>query len=62
MTYGMKATGEPERLRPKQVLRFLGAARVQRLFWAGILSWRFPFIVADTLSWQPISFVIPASA
>jgi drug/metabolite transporter (DMT)-like permease len=63
MTYGMKATGEPARLRPKEILQFLGRAVCNGWFWVGI-----PLMAASfyslliLLSWQPISFVIPASA
>ncbi len=63
MTYGMKATGEPERLRPKQVLRFLGRAVCNAWFWVGIPLMAISFyLLLILLSWQPISFVIPASA
>ena len=30
MSYGVKATGEPERMRPKELLRFLGRAICNR--------------------------------
>src|SRR5882724_11154365 len=59
MTYGMKATGEPERLRPKQVLRFLGRAVCSGWFWVGIPLMAISFyLLLILLSWQPISFVI----
>jgi multidrug transporter EmrE-like cation transporter len=63
MTYGMKATGEPARLRPRALLNFLGRAVCNGWFWVAI-----PLMAASfyallvLLSWQPISFVIPASA
>ena len=63
ITYGMKATGEPARLRPVALLKFLGKALCNGWFWAGI-----PLMAASfyalliLLSWEPISFVIPASA
>lgn len=63
MTYGMKSTGEPARLRPREILQFLGRAVRNGWFWVGI-----PLMAASfyslliLLSWQPISFVIPASA
>jgi len=63
MTYGMKATGEPARLRPKALLIFLGRAVSNAWFWVAI-----PLMAASfyallvLLSWQPVSFVIPASA
>jgi drug/metabolite transporter (DMT)-like permease len=63
MTYGMKATGEPARLRPKPLLIFLGRAVCNGWFWVAI-----PLMAASfyallvLLSWEPVSFVIPASA
>ncbi len=63
MTYGMKATGEPAGLRPKEIFQFLGRAVRNGWFWVGV-----PLMAASfyalliLLSWQPISFVIPASA
>lgn len=63
MTYGMKATGEPERLRPRQIMQFLGRAVCNGWFWVGIPLMAFSFYaLLILLSWQPISFVIPASA
>lgn len=63
MTYGMKAAGEPARLRPKEVLQFLGRAVRNGWFWIGIpLMAASFFSLLILLSWQPISFVIPASA
>jgi multidrug transporter EmrE-like cation transporter len=63
VTYGMKATGEPARLRPKPLLQFLGRALCNGWFWVGV-----PLMAASfyallvLLSWRPISFVIPMSA
>lgn len=63
MTHGMKATGEPKRLRPKELLKFLGRAVCNGWFWVGIPLMAFSFYaLLILLSWQPISFVIPASA
>lgn len=63
ITHGMKATGEPKRLRPMEVLRFLGRAVCNGWFWVGIPLMAFSFYaLLILLSWQPISFVIPASA
>jgi multidrug transporter EmrE-like cation transporter len=63
ITYGMKAVGEPEHLRPKEVLRFLGRALTSGWFWAGIPLMALSFYaLLVLLSWQPVSFVIPASA
>ena len=36
ITYGMKDVGEPERLRPRYVLSFLGRALRNGWFWTGI--------------------------
>jgi multidrug transporter EmrE-like cation transporter len=63
ITRGMKATGEPERLRPRELLRFLGRALRNGWFWAGVPLMALSFYaLLLLLSWEPISFVIPASA
>jgi drug/metabolite transporter (DMT)-like permease len=63
VTYGMKATGEPARLRPLEVLRFLAKAVLNGWFWVGIPLMALSFYaLLALLSWEPISFVIPASA
>lgn len=63
ITRGMKATGEPERLRPKELLRFLVRALRNGWFWAGVPLMALSFYaLLLLLSWEPISFVIPASA
>jgi drug/metabolite transporter (DMT)-like permease len=63
ITYGMKATGEPERLRPKQLLIFLGRALRNGWFWVGIPQLALSFyLLLLLLSWEPVSLVIPASA
>jgi multidrug transporter EmrE-like cation transporter len=63
ITHGMKATGEPARLRPMAVLRFLGRALGNGWFWAGVPLMALSFYsLLVLLSWEPISFVIPASA
>lgn len=63
ITRGMKATGEPERLRPRELLRFLRKALCNGWFWAGVPLMAFSFYsLLLLLSWAPISFVIPASA
>ena len=63
ITYGMKATGEPERLRPWELLVFLGRALRNGWFWAGVPLMALSFYaLLVLLSWEPISFVIPASA
>jgi multidrug transporter EmrE-like cation transporter len=63
ITYGMKETGEPERLRPKPLLIFLGRALRNAWFWVGIPQLALSFyLLLLLLSWEPISLVIPASA
>jgi drug/metabolite transporter (DMT)-like permease len=63
ITYGMKATGEPERLRPKELLVFLGRAFRNGWFWAGVPLMALSFYsLLVLLSWRPITFVIPVSA
>jgi drug/metabolite transporter (DMT)-like permease len=60
---GVKAIGEPSSLRPKALLRFLG--RVIRTGWlmmgVALMAASF-FALLLLLSWNPVSFVIPASA
>jgi len=63
ITYGMKATGEPARLRPGALLQFLGRALRNGWFWAGVPLMALSFYaLLVLLSWEPISLVIPASA
>lgn len=63
MTHGMKITGEPERLRPREVLTFLGRALRNGWFWAAVPLMALSFYsLLLLLSWEPITFVIPASA
>lgn len=63
IAHGMKAIGEPERLRPEQLLIFLGRALRNMSFWVGIPQLALSFyLLLLLLSWEPISLVIPASA
>jgi drug/metabolite transporter (DMT)-like permease len=63
VTYGMKATGEPEKLRPVAVLKFLGRAVCNGWFWLGIPLMAMSFYaLLVLLSWKPVSYVIPMSA
>jgi multidrug transporter EmrE-like cation transporter len=63
ITRGMKASGEPERLRPRELAQFLGRALHNGWFWAGVPLMALSFYsLLVLLSWEPISFVIPASA
>jgi drug/metabolite transporter (DMT)-like permease len=63
ITFGMKAVGEPDRLRPHAVLRFLGRAVRNGWFWTGVPLMALSFFaLLVLLSWAPITLVIPASA
>src|SRR5438309_8749228 len=63
ITRGMKATGEPARLRPRALLQFLGRAVLNGWFWAGVPLMALSFYsLLVLLSWKPISLVIPVSA
>jgi drug/metabolite transporter (DMT)-like permease len=63
MTFGMKQVGEPEKFRPRELLRFIWAAARNSWIWLAV-----PLMAASfyslliLLSWAPISLVIPASA
>ena len=62
ITYGMKATGEPARLRPRALFQFLGRALLNGWFWVGVPLMALSFYsLLLLLSWEPISLVIPAS-
>lgn len=63
MTHGMKQVGEPERLRPMELLRFLGKAVRSGWVWCALplLAAAF-YSLLVLLSWAPLSVVIPASA
>ncbi len=63
IAHGMKTLGEPASLRPKEILLFLGRALRNGWFWAGIPLMAVSFYsLLVLLSWEPVSFVIPASA
>jgi multidrug transporter EmrE-like cation transporter len=63
ITHGMKATGEPARMGPLELVQFLGRALRNGWFWAGVPLMALSFYaLLVLLSWQPISLVIPASA
>jgi multidrug transporter EmrE-like cation transporter len=63
ITHAMKIIGEPARLRPREILQFLGRALRNAWFWTGLplLAASF-YLLLVLLSWEPISLVIPASA
>lgn len=63
MTYGMKRVGEPERFRPRELLRFLRRAIGSGWLWVAVPLMAISFYsLLILLSWAPISLVIPASA
>jgi drug/metabolite transporter (DMT)-like permease len=63
IAHGMKTLGEPNSLRPKELILFLGRALRNSWFWAGIPLMALSFYaLLVLLSWQPVSLVIPASA
>jgi len=63
ITHGMRATGEPARLRPRALLQFLRKAVGNGWFWTGVPLMALSFYaLLLLLSWEPISLVIPASA
>ncbi len=63
ITHGVKAVGAPVRLRPRVWLEFLGRALRNTWFWSGVPLMALSFYaLLVLLSWEPISFVIPASA
>jgi drug/metabolite transporter (DMT)-like permease len=63
MSRGMKSVGEPARLRPRELLSFLGRAVRNGWLWAGIPLMAIAFYsMLVLLSWKAVSFVIPASA
>jgi multidrug transporter EmrE-like cation transporter len=63
ITHGMKTIGEPARLRPMALLRFLGRAMRNGWFWAGVPLMALSFYsLLVLLSWEPVSLVIPVSA
>ncbi|MEQ1884204.1 MAG: EamA family transporter [Bryobacteraceae bacterium] len=60
---GSKEVGEPASLRPLELLRFLGKVMRTRWLMLGIVLMAISFYaLLLLLSWQPVSFVIPASA
>jgi drug/metabolite transporter (DMT)-like permease len=63
MTYGMKRVGEPERLRPLALLKFLWRAAQDGWVWLAMPLMAVAFYsLLILLSWAPISLVMPASA
>lgn len=63
ISYGAKSTGEPARLRPLEVLVFIGKVMSNGWFLLGIPLMALSFFALLILfSWHPLSFVIPVSA
>ncbi len=63
VTRAMKEIGEVQRFTPKGILRTLGRALCQGWMWLGLglMSLAF-FSLITLLSWENVSFVIPATA
>jgi bacterial/archaeal transporter family protein len=60
---GVKAVGEPSSFRPMPLLRFLGRVICTGWLMLGVALMAVSFFtLLLLLSWQPVSFVIPASA
>jgi len=63
ISHGAKSTGEPKRLRPWEVLVFIGQVMSNPWFLVGIPLMALSFFALLILfSWHPLSFVIPISA
>jgi len=63
VSHGAKTTGEPSRLRPREVLVFIGRVMCNGWFLLGIPLMALSFFSLLILfSWHPLSFVIPISA
>lgn len=63
ISYGAKTAGEPARLRPREVLVFIGRVMRNGWFLLGIPLMALSFFALLILfSWHPLSFVIPVSA
>jgi drug/metabolite transporter (DMT)-like permease len=63
ISHGAKTTGEPARMRPKQLLIFIGKVMSNFWFLIGIPLMALSFFALLILfSWHPLSFVIPVSA
>jgi hypothetical protein len=60
ISHGAKSTGEPARLRPKELLFFIGKVMSNFWFLIGIPLMALSFFALLILfSWHPLSFVIP---
>jgi drug/metabolite transporter (DMT)-like permease len=63
ITHGMKRVGGPRHLRLRDIFAFLWRALRNGWFWTGVPLMAVSFYaLLVLLSWQPLSFVIPASA
>jgi drug/metabolite transporter (DMT)-like permease len=63
ISHGAKKTGEPERLRPRELLLFMLRVMSNVWFLVGIPLMALSFFALLILfSWHPLSFVIPISA
>jgi drug/metabolite transporter (DMT)-like permease len=63
ITHGMKRVGGPAHLRVPDIFAFLWRALRNAWFWTGVPLMAVSFYaLLALLSWEPLSFVIPASA
>ena len=63
LTHGMKKVGEPPSFAPSQLLDFLKRAFRSVWLWMALPLMALSFYaLLLVLSWEPVSFVIPASA
>ena len=59
----MRRIGEVKSFTPRTILRFLGRAFREAWMWFGVAQMALAFCsLLALLSWEPVSFVIPATA
>ena len=63
VAFAMRRIGEVKSFTPRAILRFLGRAFCEAWMWFGIAQMTLAFCsLLALLSWEPVSFVIPATA
>jgi drug/metabolite transporter (DMT)-like permease len=63
VAHAMKRLGEITSFRPAVILRFLGRGFCERWMWIGVAQSALAFCsLLALLSWEPVSFVVPAMA